>query len=139
MILLASLALAVPPRAATQAMVASYHLARGELHDARRAAEIVPLHDRAAPRDLLDRIMVAEGATLVEREKAYGGPLPVATVVHASCPEAIAEARRTPVEARVAVAVASCGPGELAELARRLKLDPLASVEALALLEAPVP
>ncbi|MBM4367637.1 MAG: hypothetical protein FJ102_15605 [Deltaproteobacteria bacterium] len=136
MILLASLALAVPPRAATQAMVASYHLARGELVEARRAAEIVSLHDRAAPRDLLDQIMVAEGATLAERELAYGGPLAMAAPVRLRCDEAIAEARRTPVEARVEAARASCGPAELGDLLARLKADPLASVGALSLLEA---
>ncbi len=139
MIVLVTLALAVPPRAATQAMVASYHLARGELHEARRAAEIVALHDRLAPRDLLDRIMVAEGATVAERELAHGGPLPVGAVSRLTCSEAVVDARRTPLEPQVARAMASCGPAELAELARWLKFDPLASVEAVARLEAAAP
>ncbi|MBM4393345.1 MAG: hypothetical protein FJ090_19665 [Deltaproteobacteria bacterium] len=136
MILLVALALAVPPRAATQAMVASYHLARGEVAEARRAAEIVFLHDRAAPRDLLDEIMVAEGATLAERELAFGGPIVVVEPVRRSCEEALAEARRTPVEARVEAARSACGPAGLGDLLARLKADPLASVAAISLLEA---
>ena len=142
-LLLAGLCLGASPRARTQYLVASYHFARGELAEARRAAEIVVLHDPQAPRDLLDRILVAQGATLAERERAYGGEVPTTERFTPGCDEAVAEARRTPLPRRIGRMTTACLAEGRADTLRAtlplLKADPLADPAALARAEAALP
>lgn len=143
-LLLAALAGAAPsPRARTQYLVASYYFARGELAEARRAAEIVVLHDPQAPRDLLDRILVAQGASLAERERAYGGEVPTTERVVLGCDEAVAEARRTPLARRIGRMTTACLAEGRADTLRAtlplLRADPLADPAALSRAEAALP